>query len=192
MMHTKRLTLKILVLLFMSIFLSCCGNSQKREALEAYVQQVESRPAQEIAPLPKLKIYHAFIYKAMDLRSPFVPSPSAERAKKAGENDNGIHPDLNRPKEVLEYFPLDSLRMVGTLEKNNTRWALVIDPRGTVYRLAQGNYAGQNHGRIDEVMQNKVLVTEIVPDPAGGWRERKASMALVDEMAKTGDNKNPP
>ncbi len=37
---------------------------------------------------------------------------------------NGLTPDFNRRKEELEGFPLDTLRMVGTLEQDNSTWFL--------------------------------------------------------------------
>ena len=93
--------------------------------------------------------------------------------------EGGVHPDTNRRKEPLETFPLDSLRMVGTLEQHNKLWALVADPNGVVYRIAKGNYVGQNHGRIDNISNDKITLTEIVPDPSGGWRERPTSIGLA-------------
>ncbi len=160
--------------------LSACGNREKRAELQAYVNKIKSRQIKEIEPLPEVKPYETFTYNDSNLRSPFMPSTPVEVAKNVA-NDKGIHPDANRRKEPLEAFPLDSLRMMGTLEKQGRRWAVIEDTDGTVHRIAKGNYLGQHDGRVEDVTEEKVLITEIIPDGSGGWRERKAFLALIDE-----------
>jgi len=91
-----------------------------------------------------------------------------------------VRPDLNRPREPLEEYPLDSLRMVGILELKGTRWALIKTPDETIHRVRVGNYMGQNHGRITRITETQVDLIEIVPDGLGGWMERKAQVALVE------------
>ncbi len=167
--------------------LTSCGNHQKRVALEAYVKRMQSRAIKEIEPLPEVKPYETFTYNDASRRSPFVPSQPEEFAKKMG-SFNGIRPDANRRKEPLEAFPLDSLRMVGTLDKEGKRWAVVLDTDGSVHRITKGNYVGQNDGRVDDITEEKVLITEIIPDPSGGWRERKVALALANEAASQKGN----
>lgn len=174
---------RIMVFFLMVCLLAACGNKEKRREIETYVATIEARKIKEIEPLPDIKPYEPFTYTAYSLRSPFVGAFAQETTRKMAA-ENGIHPDVNRRKEVLESFPLDSLRMVGTLEKNNKKWALVTDPKGAVYRLTTGNYVGQNHGQLNSILDDKLLITEIIPDPSGGWRERKASLALTTEHDK--------
>lgn len=173
-----------LTLLTFGLLLSGCSNSERRLELESYVKRIKSRTIKEIEPLPEIKPYEIVTYSAMNMPSPFTPTIVQEVAKKVVV-ENGIQPDMNRRKEALEGFPLDSLRMVGTLEQNGKKWVLVVDPSGTVFRITKGNYLGQNHGHIDSISDEKVMITEIIPDPAGGWRERKASISLVDSLPKT-------
>lgn len=182
MNKSKPFFLNIAILLLSSLMVNSCSNKEKRAELEAYVKTTKSRAIKEIEPLPEVKPYETFTYKDSNLRSPFVPSTVEEVAKKL-PNDNGIRPDVNRRKEPLEAFPLDTLRMVGTLEKDGKKWGIVVDKDGAIHRLAVGNYIGQNDGRIYEINEEKMLINEIVPDPNGGWRERKASLALVGDNA---------
>ena len=137
--------LKILTIVSMACGLLACGNNEKHAELEAYVNLIKSRKTSDIEPLPEVAPYLTITYTGANLRSPFVPSKTEDLPKKLVTND-GIHPDLNRRREALESFPLDSLRMVGTVEKDNQNWALILDPKGTVYRVTKGNYLGQNHG----------------------------------------------
>jgi type IV pilus assembly protein PilP len=174
-------------LILVATLLFGCNNSEKRAEEQAYVKRIKSRKIKEVEPLPEIKPYEPFTYTAFNLRSPFAPPVIQDQPKKFAA-DGGVHPDMNRHKEVLESFPLDSLRMVGTIEQHGKNWALVVDPNGTVYRLTKGNYLGQNHGHIDAITNDKISLTEIVPDPSGGWRERKGSMALVDN-SKSAEHK---
>lgn len=178
-MKRSHAMIKYIVCLLLGMIVTGCYNDKRKED-EAYVQRVKNKKIREIEPLPEIKPYEPFIYSAYNLRSPFLPPVSQTPLKKMNF-EGGIHPDPNRRKEPLEAFPLDSLRMVGTIEKNKKLWALVIDPSGAVYRVAKGNYLGQNHGRVNNVTVDKIVLTEIVPDPSGGWRERPASVGLSVE-----------
>jgi len=162
-----------------SILLACSSNPTAD--LEKYVAKVKSQQTSRIDPLPEFKPYESFAYQAGDLRDPFTEDTfSPQEAIPATASNNGIKPDFDRPTEPLEEFPLDSLRMVGTLEQNDQNWALINDTDGTIHRVQLGNYAGQNHGKITRITEFEVELTEIVPDGIGGWMERQASIALSE------------
>ena len=149
--------------------------------LELYVEEVKSRQKTSIEPLPEFEPYKSFTYQANDLRDPFTePTFSTPRAATVLSSGNGIAPDFDRPTEPLEEFPLDSLRMVGTLEQHEEMWALINDTDGTIHRVQPGNYAGQNHGKITQITEFEVELTEIVPDGIGGWVERPASITISE------------
>ncbi len=163
----------------MSLFvLSGCFKDKKAE-LVAYVEQVKSKSIGQIEPLPEVKPYETFTYRAQTLRSPFEPQV-IEESILANITGDGIRPDVHRRKEALESYALDALRMVGTLEKNKAIWAIVVDTDGAVHRIKRGSYVGQNHGKIHKVSEENILITEIIPDGSGGWREREASMTLIE------------
>lgn len=161
-------------------FLTACDHQEKRQSLEKYIIDVKQRNVAQIEPLPEVRPYETFTYKVSDLRSPFV-TPEPEQVVFELPDDNGIRPDVNRRKEPLESFPLDSLRMVGTIEKDFGMWAIVVDTEGTVHRITKGNFIGQNHGKIEVIDEEKMIIREIVADPKGGWKEKEASMALIEE-----------
>jgi type IV pilus assembly protein PilP len=170
------------LLILVSCILAGCDHQIKREELEKYMIQVKARDIAQIEPLPEVKPYETFTYAALDLRSPFI-MPEPERVILALPKDNGIRPDVNRRKEPLESYPIDSLRMVGTMQKDKKMWAIIVDTDGTVHRITKGNYLGQNHGRIEKVNEEKILIKEIVSDTRGGWQEKDASMALIEEQS---------
>ena len=170
----------LLLLATVSFTLAGCSSDPTTD-LSAYVEQVKNQQQSAIEPLPEFKPYESFTYAATDLRDPFtVPTFSHQKAMTVKATGNGIKPDFDRPNEPLEEFPLDSLRMVGTLEQASQNWALVNDTDGTIHRVQSGNYIGQNHGKITRISEFEVELTEIVPDGIGGWVERQASIAISE------------
>ncbi len=160
--------------------LSGCG-AKSTEDLRSYVENVKAQQRSHIDPLPEFSPYETHLYAAANERDPFTaPVYSAPRSKVAKGSKGGISPDFNRPREPLEAEPLDSLRMVGTLERNGSSWALVRMSDSTIYRVKPGNYIGQNYGKIIKITESEVEVAEIVPDGLGGWMERQAALALSE------------
>jgi type IV pilus assembly protein PilP len=164
-----KLTQNIFVIVF-SLLLSGCGGNDKD--LEAYVAEVLKRPGGAVEPLPTIEPYEPFYYSSIDRRSPFdLPK------KQIADAISG--PDMNRPKEKLEQFALDSLRMVGTMGQQSERWVLISAPDGDVHRITIGNYLGKNFGKITSINKQSISIIETVPDNQGGWMQRKAELTLV-------------
>ena len=162
----------------LAVLLAGCAGDMSD--LEAWVQEVQSRQKGRIEPLPEVKPYESFTYAAQDLRDPFTPPSEEAILPVLVGSGSKVRPNLNRPREPLEEYPLDSLRMVGILELKGTRWALIKTPDDTIHRVRVGNYMGQNHGRITRITETQVDLIEIVPDGLGGWMERKAQVALTE------------
>jgi type IV pilus assembly protein PilP len=156
--------------------LAACGAGM--DDLDSYINEVKARPGGRIEPLPEITPYEVFTYiaDAEGLRSPFVPdTPQA-----AGPAAGGMSPDPDRPAEFLESFPLDTLRMVGTLDINQTVYGLVQTSDGLIHRVVPGNYMGQNDGRITDITESEIVLVEIISDGIGGYIERDAAIGLSD------------
>jgi type IV pilus assembly protein PilP len=165
-----------LILIAMSLALAACGSDM--DDLDEYIDDVKRRPGGRIDPLPEITPYEVFMYvaDAESVRSPFVPdTPQA-----SGSSVGGTRPDPNRSIEFLEGFPLDSLRMVGTLDISETMYALVQTSDGLIHRVIPGNYMGQNYGRITGISESEVELVEIISDGIGGYIERDAAISLSD------------
>ena len=143
--------------------------------LEEWVANVRARPAPPLEPLPVMQQFETFEYAAQGLRDPFSNAFSDDG------DGSGPRPDPNRRKELLEQFPLDSLDMVGTLGTGADQVALVTAPDKVTYRVRPGMYMGQAEGRVTDVSDTGIDLVELVPDGAGGWLERPASIALDDK-----------
>lgn len=158
-----------------ALSLAACGGSDLSD-LEAYVQQVKARKPSPIEPLPEIQQVATFAYEPGNRRDPFVADKRAEAS--AVNPGDSLAPDPLRRKEELESFSLDSLRMVGTLEQNQTRWALIRTQDGLLHRVRVGNYLGMNNGQITNIGDDAIQLTEIVSDNPGEWRERPATITL--------------
>ncbi len=165
----------VFMILLVGAGLTACGGGM--DDLNEYIDEVKARPGQRPEPLPEVKPYETFVYRAdaNDARSPFQ---AAQQQAAAGTS--GPRPEDNRPQEYLEQYPLDSLAMVGTLELNGRTYGLLQDPESIVHRVVPGNYVGQNDGRIQSVSTAEIAVMEIVSDGLGGYLEREASISLAD------------
>lgn len=156
--------------------LAACSGSM--DDLDSYINEVKARPGGRIEPLPEIAPYEVFNYLAdvEGIRSPFRPdSPQA-----AGSIVGGMSPDPDRPSEFLEGFPLDTLRMVGTLDINETGYGLVQTSDGLIHRVIPGNYMGQSDGRITDITESEINLVEIISDGIGGYIERDAAIGLSD------------
>jgi Tfp pilus assembly protein PilP len=84
-------------------------------------------------------------------------------------------------KETLEQYPLDSLDMVGTIGERRGTGGIGDGADKVTYKVRPGAYLGQSDGRITSVHEDRIELVELVPDGAGGWLERPASIALEDQ-----------
>jgi type IV pilus assembly protein PilP len=146
------------------------------ESPQQWVAKEKAKRGAPLQPLPVIKTFESFLYTDQDLRDPFNVSPE-EQEQSANA---GPHPDQDRAREPLELFPLDGLKMAGTLGLAKNIEGLVRDPDGVVHRVHAGNYLGQNFGRITTISEDHIELVELVPNGSGGWMERQATIALGD------------
>ncbi|MBL1264338.1 pilus assembly protein PilP [Candidatus Methylomicrobium oryzae] len=166
--------------LFGAALLSGCANEDLSD-LQAFITAEKAKPKGSIEPLPGIKVVEPFIFNPDGLRDPFIPlEQTAEQAEAVAAAGSGIRPDLARPKEELEAFPLDSLRMVGTVSMKDGLWGLIKAGDSTVYRVRVGNYIGKNYGKIIRILGDRIEVMELISDKPGVWREQQASLALAE------------
>lgn len=169
--------MKSIFILTLLLFLAGCAGGEF-EDLHEFVEHSGADMRGKIDPPPEVKPYEYFAYVNDEgLPSPFSPRKEASRdAGVKGENQ----PDLDRPKEALEEFPLESLKMVGYLYRSKVGYGVVRSPDGKLHRVRAGNYIGANFGLITEVLDTGISVQEKVQDSAGVWVERSSSLQLQE------------
>ncbi len=134
----------------------------------------------KLEPLPQIKPYEPFAYNAFDLPDPFKP-----RKIEPGRGSSKLAPDMNRRKEPLEAFPLESLNMVGSMQQAKTTFALVRTPEREVFQVRVGNYMGQDYGVVTAITDGEIRLKELVQDSAGDWTERSSTLQLIPADQKT-------
>lgn len=148
-----------------------CGESNAD--LKQFVRDSEKQVVRKIDPLPQVKPFEPFSYEGFDLPDPFKPRKLSVR-----QDAGGIAPDTTRRKEPLEAFPIEQLKMVGTLVRSGATYGLVKADK-TLYRVKKGNYMGQNFGLITSITDTEIKLKEIVQDTAGDWAERESVLPLL-------------
>ena len=175
----KRLFLQASCVFFLAL-LPGCGNNDFSD-LNHYIMEVKSAPKGTIQALPEIKVVESFMFNPEGLRDPFKPLEQPEQDEVTEQTTGGgIKPDTSRRKEELEAFPLDTLKMVGTVTIKSNLWGLVKADDGTIHRVQAGNHMGKNFGKIIRIATDKIEVMEIVPDKPGSWREQQTSLALIE------------
>ncbi len=167
------------VWLFLATFFGLGGCTHDVSDLRSWIAYQRSLKGKPLPPLPIIKTFETFKYEDQRLRDPFSPAPS-EKVPSSGQH-HGHSPNRNRPRQPLEMFPLDSLKMVGTIGRASHMQALIEDPDGVIHRVVANEYMGQNYGRVIAVGADHVDLIELVSDDNGGWIKHPASIALTLE-----------
>jgi type IV pilus assembly protein PilP len=167
----------VLGLAIAALIAGCGGESH--QDLRAWMAEQGKGTRGRLDPVPQIKPYEPFAYNAFDLPDPFKP-----RKIEPTKGGSKLAPDLARRREPLESFPLESLTMVGTLEKNKAMFALVRTPEKDIYQIRAGNYMGQDFGVVVGITDTDIKLRELVQDGAGDWTERTSSLQLQQPEQK--------
>jgi len=168
-----------LVALLGTLFLVACSTGD-HEDLREWMKSVAQDSKARIPPLPMVEPYEAVSYDVANLLDPFKPAKVGPEEKKAG---GGFRPDLDRPKEPLEFYPLESLKYVGVMTRKKM-WYAIIQVDSTLYQVKVGNYMGQNFGVVVNISESEITLRELVQDSAGDWVERTSTLQLQEKGAK--------
>ena len=167
-----------IVLAGVALLAACGGEDQGelRQELAAMTKDLRGR----VDPLPQVRSYEPVPYKGESMLDPFVPGRIVvTQAAGAGGGGGGVQPDLNRPKEPLEAFPLEQLQMVGTLAQKKDMYALVR-AGNNLFRVKKGNYMGPNFGVITAIDEGQINLKEVVQDSGGDWVERSTTVQMQE------------
>lgn len=168
--------MRLICFALVSLLLTGCGGEEYQD-LRDFVKNSGADMRGKIEPPPEVKPYEHFAYaNDTNLPDPFKPRKPEKRAGGGGINQ----PDLDRPKEALEEFPLENLKMVGYLYRSKVGYAVIRATDGKLHRVKAGNYIGLNFGLIKEVTDTEIIIKEMVQDSAGDWSERVSSLQLLE------------
>lgn len=159
--------------------LTGCG--AELDELQAWMEQQKREVKPSITPLTPPKKHEPQPYAALDGVEPFSNQKLVVALKREDRAPSSLlAAELNRRKEPLEAYPLDSMAMVGNVSKQGRPTALLkVD--GLLYQVKVGDYLGQNYGRILRITETEVALREVVQDAAGEWVERKSALQLQEK-----------
>lgn len=171
--------LTCLPLMLGAALLAGCSDSDVAE-VNKWMDGVKKETRVNVTPLSEPKTFIPFAYGVRDEVDPFDPNKLlAELARAAATTDNLLRPDMNRRKEFLEGFPIDTMKMVGTLNKGGTTWGMIQIDR-SVYQVKAGQRLGQNFGIVTGVAESAISLKETVQDAGGEWVERESKLELQE------------
>lgn len=170
---------KLAVALASIAVVACSGGDH--DDLRQWMDNAAKDIKGKIPPLPEVKPYEATPYEVANLMDPFKPGKiGAEQKKGSG---GGLQPDMDRVREPLEAYPLESLKYVGVMTKKKVSYA-IIQVDGSLYQVRTGNYMGQNFGVITKVSESATTLKELIQDSAGDWVERESTLLLQGQEEK--------
>jgi type IV pilus assembly protein PilP len=179
MMARQDRTRLVLALGVAAFTLAACGGEQGE--LTQWMEQQRREVKPNVEPLSPPKKFTPQPYLAMNGVEPFSNQKLTVALKQEAKQPNSLlSAELNRRKEPLEAYPLDSMSMVGNITKGGRQYALLrVD--NLLYQVKQGDYLGQNYGKIMRISETDVSLREIVQDAAGEWIERNSALQLQEK-----------
>jgi type IV pilus assembly protein PilP len=162
--------------------LAACGSSDQEE-VQSWMKEQRAKMRPKVDPIPEPKKFAPQAYTQATAFDPFSNQKLTQALRRDSAQSTTstalVAPELARRKEPLESFPLDTMSMVGSLVKQGKPVALVkVD--NLLHQVRQGDYLGQNYGKIVKVGDSEVVLREIVQDAAGEWVERTATLQLQE------------
>lgn len=164
-----------LLILACTLALGACSSDQ--EDIRGWMAEQEKGMRGNVKPLPEVKPFPPVDYVATDAPQPF----SIQRIEPETKAGSAGGPDLDRRREPLEAFPLESLAFVGVLQQHDKVHALVLADK-SLYQIRVGNYMGQNFGVVTSISDSEVILRELVEDLNGDWVERTSTLLLQERQ----------
>jgi type IV pilus assembly protein PilP len=167
------------VALGFAVLAAGCGDST--DELSQWMEQQKREVKPNITPLTPPKRFDPQGYLASTSVAPFSIQKLAVAARQDTREPNPLlAAEMSRRREPLEAYPLDSMSMVGSLNKFGRGYALLrVD--NLLYQVKVGDHIGQNYGRIVKITDAEVALREVVQDAAGEWIERGSALQLQEK-----------
>lgn len=163
--HTR----PVLISLLLIVLTACSGDNND---LSQYIHSVKMRKTRAILPIPTFAALPGFKFPEDDnRRNPFKPTSQKKLV-------DPFTPDQRRVRQVLEAYPLDSLKFVGTLTQDHQIWGLIKQPSSQISRVRVGDYMGQNYGRISVIKNNSIKLEETIKSASGAWEKHMTTLEL--------------
>ncbi len=168
----------VVVVVAAALLLAGCERGADLEDLRQFTRDAFKDTRPEVEPLPQLEPYESYVYAGEAFVDPFLSLNLRKNDPVVSDGAGDVF-EPQRRREPLEQFPLDALRMFGTMSREGTEWALIGAPDGGTHTVTRGNHVGQQNGKIIDITEQEIVLREVVKGPAGQWEERRATLNLV-------------
>lgn len=177
--HPAARALRSALLVAGAIASAACTPGQ--EELQEWMTQQRREVQPTVQPIVPPKRFEPQPYLAAGSVEPFSAQKlTVAIRQEARQPNSALAAELDRRREPLESYPLDSMTMVGSLSREGRAYALLkVD--SLLYQVKAGDYLGQNYGKITQITETSITVREIVQDGAGEWIERPTSLQLQEK-----------
>ena len=177
-MSSSQIRVGSCILVVTALVSGCAG---EQEELQQWMEQQKREVKPSVLPLSPPKKFDPQPYLAMSSVDPFSTQKLTVALKQEARQPNSmLAAEINRRKEPLEAYPLDSMGMVGSVVKEGRQYALLkVD--NLLYQVKVGDYLGQNYGKIVKITETEIALREIVQDAAGEWTERPSALQLQEK-----------
>ncbi len=154
--------------------------SPDNDELMQWMDQQRREVKPNVQPLSPPKKFDPEPYVMAQSVEPFSNQKLAVVLRQEARQPNTmLAAEMNRRKEPLEAFPLDSMKMVGSMDRQGRRYALLrVD--NLLYHVKVGDYLGQNFGKVTKISETQIALREVVQDAAGEWIERTTTLELQE------------
>lgn len=174
-----RLRTALLPGLAVVMLLGGCGAPE--DELQQWMDQQRREVKPNVTPLVPPKRFEPQPYLAAGAVEPFSAQKLAVALKQENRQPNSLlAAEMNRRKEPLEAYPIDTLSMVGSVVRAGRPYALV-KADNLLYQVRVGEYLGQNYGKVMQIGETEITVREVVQDAAGEWVERMTTLQLQEK-----------
>ena len=160
------------------------GCEAKTDDLQLFIIEVKQSTVVNIEPYSGFESKSPFIYSADTLRSPFQRPINTGVGVKVKSQPQCAQPDFNRSKQPLEKLDIDALSISGVFQSSGKQWALIQSNTGRLFKATIGDYLGLFFGKIDSIQNGTVFYTEMLPDGAGCWQKKQASLTMLSKVGE--------
>lgn len=166
----------------------CSGGDH--EDLKQWMAESSKDMRGKVPKLPEVLSYQPVPYDVESMLDPFKPNkiePESKYKQLAGKG-SAFQPDFEARElrnNLLEKYPIESLKMIGYLNVNQRPMA-VIQAEDKVKQVRVGEYIGLDFGMVTQISDKEVVLRELIQDSAGDWSERTSSLYL---QSKEGSKK---
>lgn len=169
--------MRLAAAIIVSLLAGC--NEAPEHDLRTWMNEVRQQSHPLPVDLPSRPPLSEFQYRVADRLDPF-DMRKITSAFGADQDVSGLQPDTHRSREPLESFPLDSLRLVGSLRRQGQVVAL-IEADKLIHQVKVGSHLGPDMGKVTAISEGAIELEEMVQDAGNRWTSRRARLVMQEK-----------